>query len=109
MLKQKLYNQFHVSKNGIRVGNFQKKNIFPNIQLKYVVNRYKKMYDHTNKFLMGNDDSKIKHYITYLQWLLRSNSLILYSETPKGLKNLSVIEWCPLLEGNIKKIVTFGN
>ena len=56
MPTQKLYNGFHVSKNGIHVGNFQKNCIFPNVQLKGVVNRlplFKNLSDHTNRFLMG--------------------------------------------------------
>ena len=32
MSMRKLYNQFQVGKNGIRVSNFQKKCIFPNIR-----------------------------------------------------------------------------
>ena len=39
MPMQNMHNQFHVGKNEIRVGNFQKKCIFPNIQIKDVVNR----------------------------------------------------------------------
>ena len=55
MPKRKLYNGFHVDKIGIRVSKFSKNCIFPNIQLKGVVNRlppFKSMYDHMNKFLM---------------------------------------------------------
>ena len=53
--------------------------IFPNIQLKDVVNRlppFKNLYDHASSFLMGNDNRKIKHYITYLQQFLRTNRWI---------------------------------
>ena len=42
-------------KNGIHIGNFQKNCIFPNIQLKGVVNRlppFKNLSNHTNRFLM---------------------------------------------------------
>ena len=51
-----MFNQFHVSKDGICVGNFQEKCIFPNIQLKDVVNElppFKNLYDHMNRFLTG--------------------------------------------------------
>ena len=56
MLTQKLYNGFHISKNGIRISNFQKSFIFLNIQLKGVVNRLpplKNLSDHANSLLMG--------------------------------------------------------
>ena len=50
---------------------FSKICIFPNIQLKGVVNRlppFKDCSDHTSIFLMEyNDNRKIKHHITYLQ------------------------------------------
>ena len=55
MPTRKFYNQFHVGKNEIRVGNFQKI-VFPNIQLKGVVNRlppFKNLSDHKNRSLMG--------------------------------------------------------
>ena len=51
---RKLYNRFHVGKNGIHLGNFQNC-IFPNIQLKVLVNRlppFKNLYDQTNRPLM---------------------------------------------------------
>ena len=56
MLMQKLYNGFHISKNRIRISNFQKSFIFLNIQLKGVVNRsppLKNLSDHANRLLMG--------------------------------------------------------
>ena len=43
-------------KNGIHISNFQKKCIFPNIQLKGVVNRlppFKNLSDHKNMVLTG--------------------------------------------------------
>ena len=55
MPTRKLYYQFHVGKNGIRVGSFQKIVFFPNIRLKGVINRllpFKNLSDHTNRFLM---------------------------------------------------------
>ena len=55
MLARKLYNRFHVAKNGIRVADFQKM-YFPKYSIKYVVNRlppFKNSYDHTNRFLKG--------------------------------------------------------
>ena len=56
MSTQKLYNRFHVGKNGIRVGDFQKMVFFPNIQLKAVVNRlplFQNLSDHTNRSSIG--------------------------------------------------------
>ena len=56
MPMQKLYDQFHVSKNGVHVDNFEKLVFFPNIQLQGVVNRlapFKILSDHTSRSLMG--------------------------------------------------------
>ena len=53
---RKLYDRFHVSKNEIRVGNFQRIVLFLNIQLKGVVNRLppsKILSDHTNRSFNG--------------------------------------------------------
>ena len=55
MPTRKLHYRFHVGKDGTRVGSFQKIVIFPNIQLKVVVNRlppFNNLFDHTNRFLM---------------------------------------------------------
>ena len=52
MPMQKLYNRFHVNKNGIHIGNFQKNFIFPIIQLEGVVNRFppfKNLSNYTNR------------------------------------------------------------
>ena len=40
MLTQKLCNRFHIGKNGIRIGTFFKKCIFPNIQLNMLEKDY---------------------------------------------------------------------
>ena len=65
----------------IEVGAPPKSCIFPNIQLKGVVHRlpsFKNLSDHTNRFFKwGNDNRKIKHYITCLQQILCTNWLIL--------------------------------
>ena len=56
MPTRKMYNRFHVGKNGIRLSNLKEKFFFPNIQPKDVVNKLpplKNLYDHTNRFLTG--------------------------------------------------------
>ena len=55
MPTRKLYNRFHVGKNEICVGNFQK-DIFSKYSIKYVGNRlppFKNLSNHTNRFLKG--------------------------------------------------------
>ena len=56
MPMRNLYYRFHLGKNGIREGNFQKIVFFQIFNKKGVVNRlprFKNLSDHTNKFLMG--------------------------------------------------------
>ena len=53
--------------------------ICSNIQLKDIVNRlppFKNLYHLQIVSQQGNDNRKIKHYITYLQRFLRTNRLI---------------------------------
>ena len=62
MPTRKLYNRFHVGKNGIRVGDFQKG----------VANRlplFQNLSNHTNRSSMGNDNRKIKHYLKKIRAL----------------------------------------
>lgn len=56
MLAGKLYNGLHVSKNAICISNFLENCIFPNTQVKGVVNRLaplKNLSGPINRFLMG--------------------------------------------------------
>ena len=68
MSTQKLYNRFHVGKNGIRVGDFQKMVFFPNIQLKAVVNRlhlFQNLPDHRVRIIARKKKTCSKFSIVY--------------------------------------------